>query len=112
MRRDEWPAVLAAHGGQRGRRPARLLRTPLDREPLRRMRHDHRFEEVENGTLMFDRFELELLPVLDSLVLAPHFRKWLRRRNQLLKRAAEGDASRYLPDPAALLATYDAQVRG
>src|SRR5207253_1915163 len=26
--------------------------------------------------------------------------------------AAEGDASRYLPDPAALLATYDAQVRG
>jgi hypothetical protein len=44
---------------------------------------------------MIDRFEFAVLPLLDSLVLTPHFRKFLTGRNDLIKRAAEGRTSRY-----------------
>jgi hypothetical protein len=29
-------------------------------------------------------------PLVDRLVLAPHLRRFLRRRNELIRRAAEG----------------------
>jgi ligand-binding SRPBCC domain-containing protein len=73
----------------------RSFRDEMIRGPLRRLRHDHRFEVVDGGTLMIDRFEFAVLPLLDSLVLTPHFRKFLTGRNDLIKRAAEGRTSRY-----------------
>jgi len=73
----------------------RSFRDEMIRGPLRRLRHDHRFEAVDGGTLMIDRFEFAVLPLLDGLVLTPHFRRFLTGRNDLIKRAAEGSASRY-----------------
>jgi len=89
----------------------RAFRDEMIRGPLRRMRHDHRFEAVDGGTRMLDSFEFAVAPLLDSLVLAPHFRAFLLGRNELIKRAAEGDASRYLCDADTLLAAYDEQLR-
>jgi len=73
----------------------RSFRDEMIRGPLRLLRHDHRFEVVDGGTLMIDRFEFAVLPLLDSLVLPRHFRKFLTERNDLIKRAAEGRTSRY-----------------
>jgi meso-butanediol dehydrogenase/(S,S)-butanediol dehydrogenase/diacetyl reductase len=46
-------------------------------------------------TLMIDRFDFAVLPLLDSFVLTQHFRKLLVGRNDLIKRAAEDSAARY-----------------
>jgi len=73
----------------------RSFRDEMIRGPLRRLRHDHRFEDVDGGTLMIDRFEFAVLPLLDSHVLTLHFDKLLVGRNELIKRAAEGSTSRY-----------------
>jgi hypothetical protein len=73
----------------------RSFRDEMIRGPLRRLRHDHRFEVVDGGTLMIDRFHFAVLPLLDSLVLTPHFKRFLVGRNALIKRAAEAGASRY-----------------
>ena len=60
------------------------------RGPFRRLAHDHLFEPVDGGTRMRDVFEFASgLPLLDRLVLAPHLRRFLRRRNELIKRTAE-----------------------
>ena len=71
----------------------RSFRDEMLHGPLRRMRHDHFFQRVDGGTVMTDRFEFAVLPVLDSMVLTPHFRKLLVGRNELVKRAAEGSYS-------------------
>ena len=63
--------------------------------PFRRMRHDHRFEPREGGTLMRDEFDVALIPVFDRLILRPHLRRFLEKRNEAIRRAAESD-SRYL----------------
>jgi ligand-binding SRPBCC domain-containing protein len=60
--------------------------------PLRRMRHDHRFEPGEGGTWMRDEFEFATLaPPFDRLVLARHFRRLLGLRNELIRKTAESD---------------------
>jgi ligand-binding SRPBCC domain-containing protein len=100
---DDWVTWKAWHFGLPLRlsvqitehdRP-RSFRDEMIRGPLRRLRHDHRFEAVDGGTLMIDRFEFAVLPLLDALVLAPHFRRFLTGRNDLVKRAAEERTSRY-----------------
>src|SRR5438270_13016606 len=62
------------------------------------LRHDHWFDAIDAGTSMRDAFEFStILPLLDSLVLVPHLRRFLAARNELLRRAAEGDGwRRYL----------------
>ena len=50
----------------------------MTKEPFRRMRHDHSFEHHGGGTLMVDRFEVTMLPLFDSVVLVPHFRRFLK----------------------------------
>jgi ligand-binding SRPBCC domain-containing protein len=100
---DDWVTWQAWHFGLPLRLSVQItqpdrpgsFRDEMIRGPLRRLRHDHRFEEVEGGTLMIDRFQFALLPLLDSLALTPHFTKFLVGRNGLIKRAAEGDASGY-----------------
>ena len=68
----------------------RFFRDEQVRGPFRRLAHDHLFEPVDGGTRMRDVFEFASgLPLLDRLVLAPHLRRFLRRRNELIKRTAE-----------------------
>jgi ligand-binding SRPBCC domain-containing protein len=66
------------------------------------MKHDHEFFEHPNGTLMVDRFEFQspfgiLGSVVDRLVLVAYMRRFLVRRNSILKGLAESETwSRYL----------------
>jgi ligand-binding SRPBCC domain-containing protein len=60
------------------------------------MRHDHEFVPQPNGTLTVDRFEFEsplgiLGRVVDRLFLIRYLRRFLVRRNQVLKHLAESD---------------------
>ena len=67
-----------------------MFRDELVRGPLRRLVHDHFFEQVGQGTEMRDAFEFEsAVRLLDALVLVPHFRRLLLRRNETIKRLAE-----------------------
>jgi ligand-binding SRPBCC domain-containing protein len=95
----------ARHFGRRRRLTVRISaydrpRTFRDEQvagPFRRLRHDHWFHASDAGTRMVDEFEFALAPLVDALVLGPHLRRLLLRRNELIKRAAEGgDPSRYL----------------
>jgi ligand-binding SRPBCC domain-containing protein len=70
----------------------RMFRDELVRGPLRKLVHDHFFESVGQGTEMRDVFEFESPSrLVDSLMLAPHFRRLLLRRNEMIKRLAESD---------------------
>ena len=69
----------------------RMFRDEQVRGPFRRMRHDHRFEPHEGGTLMRDEFEFAAVPVIDRLVVAPHLHRLLLHRNELIRALAEGD---------------------
>ncbi len=66
------------------------------------MSHDHTFEEHPAGTLMSDRFEFRSpLGILGALVdrafLASYMRRFIVRRNEVLKQLAESaEWSRYL----------------
>ena len=57
-------------------------------------RHEHRFQKIENGTLMTDVFYFEssysiLGKFVDYVFLKKHFRKLLENRNNSLKQKAE-----------------------
>jgi ligand-binding SRPBCC domain-containing protein len=77
----------------------RLFRDELVRGPLRRLVHDHFFEPVEQRTLMHDVFEFSSgIPPLDAVVLRPHLRRLLLKRNEVIAQLAESDGWRdYLP---------------
>ncbi len=69
---------------------------------FKRMKHDHNFLEHLSGTLMIDRFEFQspfgiLGSIVDRIFLAGYLRRFLVRRNSVLKKLAESDAwRRYL----------------
>ena len=104
----------ARHLGRRHRLSVRITRYDRPRSfrdemtsgPFRAMRHDHWFDENDAGTKMRDAFEFRtVLRPLDSLLLAPHLRRFLVARNAFIRRVAEGDEwTRYLVDPSTLLA--------
>jgi hypothetical protein len=78
----------------------RMIRDELVRGPLRKLVHDHFFEAVGQDTDMRDIFEFEsALRLVDSLVLARHFRQLLLRRNETIKRLAESDGWRLVLPP-------------
>lgn len=66
------------------------------------MKHDHEFIAETPGTLMVDRFEFEspfgvVGRIVDRAFLAAYMRRFLARRNQVLKTLAEsGDWKRYV----------------
>jgi ligand-binding SRPBCC domain-containing protein len=66
------------------------------------MAHDHTFADHREGTLMSDRFEFKsplgiLGAIVDRLFLAPYMRRFIVRRNEILKQLAESkEWSRYL----------------
>lgn len=93
----------ARHFGRRRRMTVRItgwdrprwFRDEMVDGPLRRLRHDHRFEDASGGTLMRDEFEFAtVFPAFDRLVLEPHFRRLLELRNETIRRAAEGEGWR------------------
>ena len=68
----------------------RMFRDELVRGPLRKLVHDHFFEQLAQGTEMRDVFEFDSgIRLLDALVLARHFRRLLVRRNETIKSLAE-----------------------
>jgi ligand-binding SRPBCC domain-containing protein len=66
------------------------------------MVHDHEFAEHPAGTLMIDRFEFKsplgiLGGIVDRVFLAAYMRRFIVRRNEVLKQLAESaEWSRYL----------------
>jgi ligand-binding SRPBCC domain-containing protein len=81
----------------------RMFRDELVRGPFRRLMHDHFFEPANGGAMMRDLFEFSSgFPPLDALVLKPHLRRFLLRRNAAIKELAEGDRWRgYVPERAS-----------
>lgn len=60
------------------------------------MKHDHEFIALPPGTLMVDRFEFEspfgvLGRIVDRAFLFGYMRRFLVRRNQVLKNLAESE---------------------
>ncbi len=58
------------------------------------MRHLHEFDERDDGTLMRDRLEWVspfgfLGAIADVIAVAPHLRRFVRRKQDALKRIAE-----------------------
>jgi ligand-binding SRPBCC domain-containing protein len=78
------------------------------RGAFKRMKHDHEFAELPNGTLMKDCFDFQsplgiLGRIVDWLFLARYMRRFLIRRNSVLKKLAESGAwSRYLETKESL----------
>ncbi|MBN8247085.1 MAG: SRPBCC family protein [Verrucomicrobia bacterium] len=72
---------------------------------FRSMAHDHAFEVHPEGTLMRDRFEFSsplgiLGRIAERLFLTSYMRRFLLRRNAVLKQLAEsGDWGRYVQQP-------------
>ncbi|MCI0541088.1 MAG: SRPBCC family protein [Verrucomicrobiales bacterium] len=76
-------------------RPARFQDTMIS-GAFKSMRHDHEFVTQPPGTLMVDRFEFEspfgvLGRMVDRLLLFAHMRRFLVRRNEVLKNLAESE---------------------
>jgi ligand-binding SRPBCC domain-containing protein len=62
--------------------------------PFKRLRHQHLFKEVPNGTMMTDLFDFNspfglLGSITDKLFLEKYMRKLLLKRNGLIKNEAE-----------------------
>src|SRR5436309_14012495 len=82
------------------------------------MIHDHEFSEHPQGTLMRDRFEFTspfgiLGAIVDRVFLAAYLRRFLVRRNEVLKHLAESaEWSRYLEraEPEQCIAPPDSRA--
>ena len=66
---------------------------------FRYMKHDHLFEDKDGGTLMIDRFEfgspLGLIGrLVDACFLENYMRRFILKRNAILKQTAESDVWR------------------
>jgi ligand-binding SRPBCC domain-containing protein len=64
-----------------------------------RMQHDHSFEILEGKTVMRDRFEFQspfglLGYIVDHLILTGYMRRFIEKRNAILKQTAESDGWR------------------
>ena len=84
-------------------RPRRFQDVMLE-GAFRRMQHDHVFEDRHGKTVMVDRFEFQsplgwLGRVVDRLFLTSYLRRFIVKRNALLKQAAESDGwKKYLTE--------------
>lgn len=75
----------------------RYFQDCMVRGMFRRFCHDHYFETRGNNTLMRDVMEFEaplglLGKMAEKIALARHMQQLLKRRNQCIRQAAEGDA--------------------
>ncbi|HEU4390267.1 MAG TPA: SRPBCC family protein [Blastocatellia bacterium] len=74
--------------------PPSFFQDRMTAGPFASFEHDHRFEEVAGVTLMRDeiRFRAPFGPagvLVDLLILRPHLRRFLLRRNSRLRAVAE-----------------------
>ena len=74
----------------------RLFGDVMIKGTFKRMKHVHRFEKVETGTKMIDEFEFEsplgiLGRIADFLFLKRYMTKFLKNKNEELKKIAEGN---------------------
>lgn len=72
---------------------------------FKRMVHDHEFVDQPAGTLMRDRFEFQsplgiLGRIVDWLFLTSYLRRFIVRRNEVLRELAESEGWRRYLDPA------------
>ena len=94
----------AVHFGVRQRLSSRVVEfdaphifvDEMTRGAFAQMRHTHRFESENGGTRMIDILEWRspcgvLGKVADWLLVGPHLRAFLRRRNRALKRWIESE---------------------
>jgi len=63
---------------------------------FKKLRHEHHFKQVENGTLMIDLIEFEspyksIGRLFNKLYLTTYLRKLIEQRNQVIKEYAETD---------------------
>ena len=99
----------ARHFGVRQRLTSRItafdrphhFRDSMVRGAFARFNHDHRFHEVGGVTVMTDVFDFDsplgpLGRIADALVLTAYLRRFLARRNDVLKTIAESDGWRAL----------------
>jgi ligand-binding SRPBCC domain-containing protein len=95
----EWVTWEARHLGRRRRltvrvtafEPPRFFCDEQVSGPFARFRHDHFFEPEADGTLMKDVLDFESrFALLDRLLPAPYLRRFLVRRNEVIRRAARG----------------------
>jgi ligand-binding SRPBCC domain-containing protein len=78
----------------------RWFRDELVQGPFRRLVHDHHFELADAGTVMRDVFVFSsIVPPLDGVLVAPHLRRLLLRRNETIRGLAEGEGWReFVPE--------------
>lgn len=60
------------------------------------MKHEHHFKEVENGTIMIDKFHYQVPfgkpgKLFNTLYLAKYMKRLLEQKNQSIKEYAESD---------------------
>jgi ligand-binding SRPBCC domain-containing protein len=63
---------------------------------FKKMKHEHHFKQVENGTIMIDQFYFEsphgqFGKLIDTFYLNKYLKKLLEERNRLIKKHAEGN---------------------
>jgi ligand-binding SRPBCC domain-containing protein len=84
---------------------ARHFQDVMLKGAFKRMQHDHTFETREGRTVMTDHFEFQsplgfLGSIVDRLFLTSYLRRFLVRRNGVLKQMAESDGwKKYLQVP-------------
>jgi len=68
---------------------------------FKKMKHEHHFKKVDNGTIMIDIFEFEspynsIGKLFNKMYLTSYLRKMLEKRNVVIKEYAESDKWRQL----------------
>jgi ligand-binding SRPBCC domain-containing protein len=79
--------------------PPRYFQDSMVRGAFKRFVHDHIFEEEGDATVVTDRVEFEapggpMGRLLDRILLSSYLERFLRERNELIKRVAESDGWR------------------
>lgn len=68
---------------------------------FKRMRHEHHFKKIENGTLLIDLFDYtspygSLGKIFDKLFLTDYIKKLLEQRNKTIKEYAESEKWKFV----------------
>jgi ligand-binding SRPBCC domain-containing protein len=70
---------------------------------FKKLKHEHHFKSIENGTLLIDLFHFEapyggLGRLVNTLFLTGYMKKMLEKRNQTIKEYAESDKWKFVLD--------------
>jgi ligand-binding SRPBCC domain-containing protein len=68
----------------------------LVKGPFKRMKHEHYFKSIQNGTLLIDVLEYEpgygpAGKMADRILIRPFLKKYLDAKNRVIKQYAEGE---------------------